>query len=227
MRTLPASPAGPVADKAALARLGERVRRRLADDAAVYRIAAEGVELFAVADFLAARECEYLIAMIERVAAPSKLFDPDNPLRYRTSYSGDVDAGDSFVRMIERRLADLLGLDSAHGECIQGQRYLPGQEFQAHFDWFDTAASYWPKEAKGGGQRSWTAMAYLNTVDEGGETDFPDLGLSIPPQRGALLLWNNARADGTPNPLTRHAGKPVLQGAKYIVTKWFRTRAWR
>lgn len=69
-------------------------------------------------------------------------------------------------------------------------------------------------------------MAYLNPVEAGGETEFTDLGFAIPPQRGALLLWNNADPEGRPNPRVQHAGKPVVAGRKYIITKWFRTRRW-
>lgn len=227
MRSPPRRSPTPGADRAALASIGERARARLAADASVYRVPVEGAEIFAVGDFLSASECDRLIAMIDTVAKPSRLYDPENLSPYRTSYSGDVDPEDSFVRMIERRLCDLLGIEAAWGETVQGQRYQPGQEFQAHYDWFDTQAFYWPEERKRGGQRCWTAMAYLNDVEEGGQTAFPDLGVSIPPQRGALLLWNNAQPDGTPNPLTRHAGTPVIRGEKYIVTKWFRTRPWR
>jgi len=71
---------------------------------------------------------------------------------------------------------------------VQGQRYAPGQEFQAHYDWFDTAAAYWPKEIERGGQRSWTAMAYLNDIPEGGATVFERIGVSVQPQAGALLV---------------------------------------
>lgn len=216
----------PPADRAALARVGAIVRHRLAADPSAYRMPAEGAEIFAVGQFLDASECEHLVALIDRVAKPSLLFDPDNPLPYRTSYSGDFDAGDSFVRMIERRLCDLIGLHESWAETFQGQRYEVGQEFQAHFDWFDTAADYWPNEARRGGQRSWTAMAYLNHVEEGGETEFTELQFAVPPQPGALLLWNNADPHGLPNQRLRHAGKPVRQGTKYIITKWFRTRRW-
>ncbi|MDR2836954.1 MAG: 2OG-Fe(II) oxygenase, partial [Azonexus sp.] len=200
----------PSADKAALARIGAAVRRRLADDPAVHRIAVEQAEIFAVGGFLSPGECTHLMAMIDSVARPSSTFDPENTHRYRTSYSGDVDSGDSFVRMIERRLCDLLGIDPAWGETVQGQRYEPGQEFQAHHDWFDAAAAYWPGEMKRGGQRSWTAMAYLNDIAEGGATVFDLIGVSVQPQAGALLIWNNARPDGTPNPQTRHAALPVV-----------------
>lgn len=214
------------ADRAALARLGETVRARLANDPSAYRVPVDTAELFAVGGFLHDFECDHLITLIDAVARPSSTFDVDEG-RYRTSYSGDVDSSDSFVRMIERRLSDLLGIDLDWGEAVQGQRYQPGQEFRAHHDWFDPSAFYWKDEVRRGGQRSWTAMAWLNIVEEGGETHFPELGISIAPQKGALLVWNNASPDGTANRATLHAGLPVVRGVKYIITKWFRTRTWR
>ena len=217
---------GPIADKAALARVGLAVRKRLESDPSVHRVAVDRAEIFAVGGFLGAEECAHLMAMIDRVAEPSRTFDAADAVKSRTSYSGDVDAGDSFVRMIERRLCDLLGIEPAWGETVQGQRYEPGQEFKGHYDWFNTTAPWWPAEAKRGGQRSWTAMAYLNDVAEGGETSFDRLGISIQPQAGALLVWNNMLPDGTPNPDVRHAALPVASGVKYVVTKWFRTRPW-
>jgi prolyl 4-hydroxylase len=216
----------PIADKAPLARLGAAVRKRLAADPSVHRIAVEDAEIFAVGQFLSPEECAHLIVMIDRVAQPSRTFDPENEVKYRTSYSGDVDSSDTFVRMIERRLSDLIGIDLAWGETVQGQRYHPGQEFHAHYDWFNTAATYWPDEVKRGGQRSWTAMAYLNDLDDGGATFFDRLNISVQPQAGALLLWNNMRPDGTPNFYVRHSALPVGRGIKYVITKWFRTRRW-
>jgi prolyl 4-hydroxylase len=216
----------PIADQAALARVGAAVRQRLENDPSVHRVAVDRAELFAVGQFLSGEECAHLIAMIDRVARPSATYDPQTGQKYRTSYSGDVDSADSFVRMIERRLCDLLGIDIAYGETVQGQRYQPGQEFQAHYDWFDTNATYWPGEIRRGGQRSWTAMAYLNDVAEGGATVFGHIGVSIQPQAGALLIWNNALADGRPNPDVLHAALPVVRGPKYVITKWFRTRPW-
>ncbi len=217
--------AAPLADKSALARVGAAVRKRLDADPAVHRVAVDRAEMFVVGGFLSREECAHLMAMIDRVAKPSPMYETESR-KYRTSYSGDVDPSDSFVRMIERRLCDLLGIEPMWGETVQGQRYRPGQEFHGHYDWFNTSAAYWPGEVERGGQRSWTAMAYLNDMAEGGATVFPELDISVQPQAGALLIWNNMRPDGTPNPDVRHAALPVVSGVKYVVTKWFRTRPW-
>ena len=213
-------------DQARLRRLGRKVRERLAALPEVYRIPTDKAEMFAVGDFFTPEECTRLIAIIDAVAQPSRAFDAGYESGYRTSYSGDVDPLDPFIRKLQRRLDDLLGIDPSYGETIQGQRYLPGQQFQAHCDWFPENTAYWEVEKTRGGQRSITAMAYLNPVEEGGATAFPSLGLSIDPKPGALLIWNNADPDGTPNPNTLHAGTPVVRGVKYIITKWYRSRRW-
>lgn len=216
----------PPADQAALAACGDRVRQRLAADPGAYRLPTDQAEIYAFGDFLAPAECERLIAIVDAAAKPSAVFESAADADFRTSYSGDVNPADPFVRMVERRIDDLLGFESSFGETFQGQRYQPGQQFKAHCDWFWTIADYWPGEARRGGQRSWTAMAYLNDVEAGGATQFTRLGLVVQPRRGALLVWNNALPDGRPNVDTLHAALPVERGVKYVITKWYRTRPW-
>jgi len=216
-----------IPDKDGLRRLGQSVRERLAADPGVYKIDTDKAELFAIGDFLSAAECERLCLMIDEVARPSSLHEIGYESGFRTSYSGDLDRQDSFVMGISRRIDDLLGVNPIIGEAIQGQRYLPGQQFKPHNDWFYSSEKYWKLEQKRGGQRSWTAMAYLNSVDEGGGTHFTNLGINIEPKPGVLLVWNNALPDGLPNEDTMHAGTPVLKGSKYVITKWYRTRRWK
>lgn len=213
-------------DQDALARVGKQVRERLAADPGVYTVSSDKAEVYAVGDFVSSSECERLIAMIDEVAQPSTLFTAGYAEAFRTSYSGNFDPAHPFVKSISRRIDDLLGLTPNWGETIQGQRYLAGQEFKPHNDWFAVEDHYWQSENKRGGQRSWTAMIFLNDVEDGGATHFTDLSLAIDPQPGALLAWNNARPDGTVNPHTIHAGTPVKAGVKYIITKWYRTRKW-
>lgn len=217
----------PAPDSHALARLGTRVRARLARHPAAYRLPGDAVELFAIPDFLSQDECTRLCAMIDAVARPSALHELDYASGFRTSYSGDLDPHDPFVTGVSRRIDTVLGVRAAIGEPVQGQRYHPGQQFKPHNDWFYVTEGYWPQEEQRGGQRSWTAMAYLNTVEAGGATAFTHLGIQIEPKPGVLLLWNNALPDGRPNEATLHAGLPVERGAKYVITKWYRTRAWR
>lgn len=216
----------PNPDKSALIRVGDAVRKRLAADPSVQKVPVEQAEIWAVSQFLSPAECQQLVAMIDVVAKPSRVFDHGYGANFRTSYSGDVVRSDPFVRMVERRIDDLLGMPHDNGETIQGQRYLPGQEFKPHMDWFFSKASYWKDEAKRGGQRCFTAMVYLNEVEEGGTTDFTRIGVSIPPQQGAMIIWNNARPDGVLNDDTMHCGMPVVRGVKYVITKWYRTRKW-
>lgn len=224
MSTLSRKDANP--DRVALMRAGQMVRNRLALDPRVHRIPSEEAELFAVRDFMGEAECARMRAMIDMTAQPSAMFEQDYVESFRTSYSGNVERYDPFVRMLDARIDGLLGMRNAYGETIQGQRYAAGQEFKPHYDWFSPEAPYWPKESKAGGQRCWTAMVYLNDVDEGGETLFGSIGLSVPPQRGVLLTWNNATPKGEPNNATLHAGTPVIRGTKYVITKWYRTRRW-
>ena len=213
-------------DMDTLARIGAKVRARLEADEAVFKFPTEGAELYAVANYFTPAECSRLRGLIDATAEPSKLFDNPYESGFRTSYSGNLSRQDPFVLMIERRIDDLLGMPSENAETVQGQRYSPGQEFKPHQDYFHTTQGYWPEVRKRGGQRSWTAMAFLNQVEDGGATEFPKLELSIPPQQGALLIWNNMHPDGSPNPATLHAGRPVIKGTKYIITKWYRARKW-
>lgn len=182
-------------------------------------------QVFYLLDFLSDAECEQLIALIDRHRRPSTLLSSASA-DFRTSESCDMDRFSPLVQPIDERIAGLLGIDLPHGETMQGQRYAPGQQFRAHHDYFHENQPYWPRMKAEGGQRTWTAMLYLNDVEEGGATWFPQAGIRIPPRKGMLLAWANMQPDGSPNPFTLHEGMAVTKGTKYVVTKWFRERPW-
>jgi prolyl 4-hydroxylase len=222
----PAPPEQQEFNRVRVERVGRKVRKRLAANKAVQKIGVDKVELWAVPHFLDAIECGRLITMIDARATPSQAYDVEYDRGIRTSYTAEIDPEDTFVRALEARLTALLGVDPVFGEGLQGQRYLAGQEFKAHNDWFSPDGVPWSVEWLHGGQRAITAMIFLNDVDEGGETDFPLLDIAITPRAGTLLIWNNADETGRPNRLTLHAGNPVRRGTKYIVTKWYRCQPW-
>ena len=213
-------------DKDRLRQVGRKVRSALNANRKVQRLPADKAEIWVVPDFFDSLECGRLISIIETVARPSLSYDGGDLNGFRTSYSGDVDPHDPFILKIQRRIDRLIGINPTYGETIQGQRYREGQQFQAHTDWFPAGTAYWEQEKVRFGQRSITAMAYLNPVEQGGATAFPELGIAVEPRPGMLLIWNNADADGVPNPYTLHAGTPVTKGVKYVITKWYRTRRW-
>lgn len=216
----------PVPDKAALLKVGAHVRRRLDADPRAYRFETDRAEIWAVGDMFDDAECSHLIELIDQTAVPSEILSHGQADTWRTSSSGNVDAADPFIQMIERRIDALIGMPPEYGETMQGQRYEAGQEFKYHLDLFWTKSDYWKAESKRGGQRSITAMAYLNDVEDGGATEFTQLGLAVKPRRGALLIWNNNLPNGLPNEDTMHAGAPVIKGVKYVLTKWYRSRKW-
>jgi prolyl 4-hydroxylase len=119
-----------------------------------------------------------------------------------------------------------MGMKPRQGETLQGQRYTVGAQFKAHHDFFHVSEPYWQTEKVRGGQRSWTAMIYLDEPEGGGETWFSAAGLKVLPLKAMLLAWNNMDKRGAPNPNALHQGMPVAAGQKNVVTKWFRERFW-
>jgi prolyl 4-hydroxylase len=205
---------------------GLQVGERLEANPAVTRVAVEAAQFYYHLDFLDAATCDRLIALIDANRRPSTLLSDRNDQGFRTSDSCDMDRYSPDVAPTDGAIAQLLGIDPDHGETMQGQRYAPGQQFRAHHDYFHESESYWQRMLQEGGQRTWTSMIYLNDVEEGGATWFPQAGIKIAPRRGMLLAWNNMKPDGTPNELTIHEGMPVIAGVKYIITKWFREDRW-
>lgn len=185
-----------------------------------------GLTLWYVEGFLCTDDCAYLIERIEAGRQPSVTLADTHQPNHRTSESGNLDRWDPVVRRIDLSICALLGLDERQGETLQGQRYGPGQYFRSHHDWFHTDQPYWPAQAQTGGQRTWTAMIYLNQPAAGGETHFDAAGLTVAPRPGMLIAWNNMDATGAPNLYASHEGRDVTAGVKYVVTKWFREGNW-
>ncbi len=124
------------------------------------------------------------------------------------------------VGRIERRLAGLLGVPANHGEGLQILHYLPGQEYEPHFDWFDPEQPGYEAITAVGGQRIASVVMYLNTPAQGGGTAFPELGLTVTARRGSAVYFAYEGGDHS----SLHAGLPVQRGEKWIATKWLRER---
>jgi prolyl 4-hydroxylase len=182
------------------------------------------LDLFILRDFLDSETCAALMERIDERRRPSEISDDVGIANYRTSETCDLDWRDPLVAQVDARIAALLGLPLAASEPLQGQRYAPGQEFKPHTDTFEPGGYDFYVHTADTGQRTWTAMIYLNAPEEGGATRFKTIGKTIQPESGKLLAWNNLLPDGNPNPATLHQGMKVRRGVKYVLTKWFRER---
>ena len=202
------------------------IRDRIAGFADCRRMPAADFELYLIRDFLTLAECAALIAIIDAGRIPSPVVSDDPIPAYRTSETCYLYPAEPVVARIGARIDQLTGIEAVHGELLQGQRYGVGQEFKAHHDFFHTDQLYWREQAVIGGQRTWTAMAFLNEPEAGGRTNFPSAGIKVAPRAGNLLVWNNMDELGSPNQASLHQGMPVELGVKYVLTKWYRERPW-
>lgn len=190
------------------------------------RLPSNKAELLLLRAFVTPDLAARLIELIEQDRRPSTLADAGDDRYFRTSETCDLDAAEPAVRSLEEQLFALNGIDPAHGEPLQGQRYDVGQEFKPHCDYFNPGGADWNRYCSVAGQRTWTFMIYLNEVEAGGATRFKALGKTFQPEVGKLLCWNNRRPDQRENPNTIHHGMKVRRGRKYVITKWYREKPW-
>jgi prolyl 4-hydroxylase len=126
------------------------------------------------------------------------------------------DEENPFIHRIERRIAQLMNVPVEHAEGLQVLHYGPGQEYRAHHDFFseDSPAAR--------NNRISTLVIYLNDVEEGGETVFPLLNLSVKPKRGSAVYFEYFYRNRALNDLTLHSSVPVVRGEKWVATQWMR-----
>ena len=200
---------------------------RMARSPGIQRVPTARLELFIARRFLDADLCAALMERIDGHRRPSEIANDVGIENFRTSETCDLSADDPVVAQVDSQIAALLGLPSELGEPLQGQRYAEGQEFKLHTDTFEVGSADYYIHTADWGQRTWTAMIYLNKPDDGGATRFKTIGKTVQPETGKLLAWNNLLPTGQPNPATLHQGMRVRRGTKYVLTKWFRERRTR
>lgn len=194
--------------------------------AGIQRAPFPGLDLFLLRSFLDQPMCGALIDLIERNHRPSTIADANGDSAFRTSSTCELDPAEAAVQALETRLAAVSGIAPAFAEPLQGQRYEAGQEFKAHTDYFEPHGADFERFCARSGQRTWTFMIYLNTVEAGGATRFKSVGKTVQPEAGKLLAWNNRLPDGGCNAASLHHALKVRRGYKYVITRWYRERPW-
>lgn len=176
-------------------------------------------------DFLSHEECDYLVNLATPTFTRNHVVGLDTPTvesEVRTSHGAVFALRQTpEIALIEDDIATLINWPATHAEPSQLLRYEEGQQYKAHNDYFDPGANYAMNTAMGG-QRLATFLMYLDDVEEGGDTFFPESGLRVKPKKGRALFFSYPQANS--NSKTLHAGSPVISGSKHILVKWYRQR---
>ncbi|MBB5203930.1 prolyl 4-hydroxylase [Inhella inkyongensis] len=171
------------------------------------------------------QECETIIEAarprMERSETVAEAKDGSEVNAARTSRGMFFERGENeVIARVEARIARLVNWPVENGEGLQVLNYQPGAEYQPHYDYFDAKHVSTPSILKRGGQRLGTLVMYLNTPKRGGATTFPDIRMAVQPIQGQAVFFSYDKPD--PSTMTLHGGAPVLEGEKWVATKWLR-----
>lgn len=195
-------------------------------------------------NFLSDEECEHLKALGAPHLAKSTVVDNESG----QSVDSDVRTSsgmflnkhhDEVVARIEKRISHITMIPEENGEGIQILKYIDGQKYEPHTDYFHDAFN---KRKESGGQRVATVLMYLATPEEGGETVFPHVddsvkvtgdnwsecarkGLAVKAVKGNALLFYSLRPNGDEDVASTHGSCPTTKGEKWSATKWIHVGA--
>ena len=179
--------------------------------------------MIAIEDFLSNEECQHLIRLTTRTDDGKEETDLmtrsaiDSKYRVRRTSSSLVIDWEShpISKTINARATSLLLSDPAvtaiepSGYVIryrpaENGRRLRGESFGLHHDAGPTTRNFYS-----------TLLVYLNTLTEGGETIFPDLGLEMRPTAGYAIWFRNLYDDGSRDGRMKHEAAAPVGATKY------------
>ncbi len=145
-------------------------------------------------------------------------FDVDiNEGRTSTNaWCGELCYADPIAKLVMERLENITQIPDQNTEYLQLLRYEVGQFYQTHHDYIEFDVD------RQNGVRILTVFLYLNEVEAGGGTNFPQLDLTVYPKLGRVLLWPSV-LDEDPHAKdfrTDHQALPVEKGIKYGKWLW-------
>ena len=95
------------------------------------------------------------------------------------------------IAELSLRIAEVIGIPLENAESLQVVHSQQDQEYAAHFDAWDVGTERGQRCMATGGQRMVTCVLYLNDVEEGGGTSFPNLDMEVRAIKGRMLVYHN------------------------------------
>jgi len=181
-----------------------------------------------LANLLDSAECDQLIALARprlRASTVAAAGESNAIVDDRTSEGMFFRLGETpLIAALDERISAIMGSPVDHGEGLQVIRYGVGAKTTPHFDFLIPSHGDNEQSLRRSGQRISTLVAYLNDVERGGETVFPEAGVTVCARRGQAIYFEYCNSANQLDPLSVHAGAPVLAGEKWALTKWMRQR---
>jgi prolyl 4-hydroxylase len=176
-------------------------------------------------NFLSPELCDKLINLsLDKLEVAEVLGENQN---WRTASSCWLtESHNESISDLRVRISEMINMPVENMETLHIVKYDVGGEYKTHQDYFHKGEDY-NENISRGGQRQKTALIYLNEDFTGGVTRFPQIYLSIKPEVGKLVIWDNLLSDGTPDLLSSHCGLPVESGEKWIAVIWIREKEFK
>ncbi|MGW1740604.1 2OG-Fe(II) oxygenase [Nocardia sp. NPDC001965] len=176
---------------------------------------------------LSAAECDRIVEMSKDRLQPSTIIDPATGLFEQTATRSSESvmfelSENPLIDSVDKRISALMNCPLENGEGLQVVHYRTGGQYLPHFDYFAPDGPGSVGHLSNGGQRIATLVVYLNDVEAGGGTSFPEAGITLYPRKGQAIYFRYSNELGQLDPSTIHAGMPVLAGEKWIINKWVR-----
>ena len=207
--------------------IGEPERRVVIHEVNGYKV----VEIY---DMLTKPECLEIMKYSEKIGmTPRTVADYDTGNGVTVNDNRKITT--IWINNIDHNLAnkmsvisqELTGLPTENQELLQVVKYSPNGKFEKHFDALDTTSSEHCDDFNHGSRdRKYTLLLYLNDDYEGGETEFPNIGVKIKPEQGKAILCLNTTQTQDIIQESQHMGCEVKNRNKWICTKWTHHYTW-
>jgi hypothetical protein len=181
-------------------------------------------------NFIPAAACEWLVEQARPNLKRALIYDPvggkdiADHMRTNSAAGFDLMHADLVQVAVQCRMSAAVGISVHQMEGPTVLHYAQGEEITNHYDFVNPRIPNYDAEITRRGQRIITFLVYLNDDYEGGETDFPSLGLRYHGAKGHGLYFTNALSNGEPDLRMVHAGLPPKDNEKWLMSQFIRNR---
>ncbi|MFM9864370.1 MAG: 2OG-Fe(II) oxygenase [Micropepsaceae bacterium] len=188
----------------------------------------EAPRIRAVDRFVPVAVCEWLMARGHGKYEASMMFDgqKSNFLASRTcsDFKFDIVAADCILQVVRERIAAITGMPTVAFEPPQIFHYALGQEIKPHYDALRLGDQAYGQSGDYKGDRIATFLLYLNDDYDGGELEFPKVGVKHRGKTGDGVFFAHIDEQGVPDRKSLHAALPVTRNEKFILSQWIHDR---